>query len=204
MSLASNALVTVAEVKDYLQLSLDDESDVQFIERLINAASDAIERECGREFIEVTEKVSEIFTGDGTAMHYLRNVPITSTIAVATDIFYWNGSAWTALSNETIRQYSSEKTGWIEFTDGNSFWNGWQYKITYTYGYAQSAIPAVLKEACIRLIAIKRKLFLGDLHGIAAKSFGDQSTSYNFDKIPDDVQKVLGRYKRYTTGKIGD
>ena len=204
MSLQANALVEVAEVKEYLQLSVDDISDVPFLERLINGASDAIERHCGREFIKVTTKVSEIWIGDGTTKHFLRNVPILSTIAVGTDLFYFDGTNWTALTTENIRQYSSEKTGWIEFTDGNSFWKDWEWKVTYTYGYERASIPALLKECCFRLIAIKRKLYTGDLHGISVKSFGDQSISYNFDKMPEDVQRGLNIFKRYTTGRIGD
>jgi len=196
------ALVDVSEVKTYGALSQDDPSDIDLLESLINSASQDIADYCNREFILVSEDVSEIFEGDGTDTVYLRNAPITSDISATSDIYYWSGTEWTNLTSATIRQNSAK--GIIKFTDGNRFIDGLEYKITYQYGWSQSNVPADLKEACCRIVLFKRKLYAEDLHGISVRNFVDESTSYSFNQLPDDVKRVMNKYRRFTTGRLAD
>lgn len=185
------ALVSVEEVKAYLHIPSDiTEGDV-LIEALINAASKEIERRCNnRKFRKVTAAISEIFDGDGESNRFTRYAPITGSPS----LYYWDGSTWQTGASWSITQDNDR--GEIWFDDGNVFWKGSKnWKVVYTYGWELSQIPADLKQACIRMIAINKKLFDDDLHGVSSKSFVDNSTSINLT-IPADVLATIYSYRR--------
>ena len=194
MSLASNALVSVEEVKQYLGIDSDD--NTENFEQLINGVSKQVESFCGRNFITPSAAITEKWSGDGTESVWLQEAPIASAIAV-TSISYRSGTTWTALdSNYTIEQNASEAL--IEFTDGSVFTKGYRnWKVSYSYGYSLSAVPDDLKHATIILVAREKSLADNKLHGVNSKSFADHSISYNFDKDPENVKRTLNAYKRY-------
>ncbi len=191
----SIALVSLEEAKRYLKIdpTVDDTSADEFIETLVNAASKEIERLCnGRKFRKVTTAIDELFDGDDDADYYTKNAPITGTPS----LYYWDGLTWQTDSSWSTTQ--DNNAGRIWFDDGNVFWRGpiKNWKISYTYGWTLNDVPADLKEACIGLVALKKKLFDDGLHGVNSRSFGDQSISYTFDKIPANVLATIYSYRR--------
>lgn len=188
------ALVDLREVKQFLGLDPDTATDKdEFIETLINAASQELANDCNREFIKIATAVTEIWDGDNTIDRYTRNAPIISDIST---VYYRSGNNWNALTNAT---FTTDKTkGLFYFTDGNLFWEGTHnWKISYTYGWQRSNVPADLKKACIYKVVFDKKLFDDGLLGIKAKSFEDQTTTYDFDDASKHIRRIIAKYKRW-------
>ena len=189
------ALVTLADVKEYMNIPADTDTRDAFIEGLINAHSETIEKYCGRKFIKTTTAINEIFDGDSEAEYYVKNWPITETISA---LYYRSlgDDTWTTLP-ATYEFEQDNDTGLIRFTDGNIFWKGRRnWKVPYKYGYLIGDIPHDLKLACIDLVTRKYKQYDERLHGVSSKSFGDQSISYSLDNLPADIKATLNRYRR--------
>jgi hypothetical protein len=189
------ALVTLAEVKEHMNISTDVNDRDSFIETLINAHSESIVNYCQRKFIQVTTAINEIFNGDGESDYYVKNWPITEAI---TTLYYRNvgDTTWTLLSSNYEFEQDND-SGLIRFTDGNVFWRGIRnWKIPYKYGYPIGDVPASLKLACIDLVTRKYKQYDERLHGVTGKSFGDQSISYSLDNLPADIKATLNHYRR--------
>jgi len=191
---ATIALVDVSELKRYLNMDADIKIREEYLEDLINAASQLITDLCNRDsFILVSTAINEIWNGDGTKSYNTKNAPITE---VVTTIYYWDGSNWQTLLGTSFTEHKAK--GQVYFTDGNVFWTGKDnWKISYKYGYARGAVPADLKLACVKLIALNKKLFDDSLHGMTGKSFDWGSISFNLDDIPKAVQTIISKYRRY-------
>ncbi len=188
------ALVTPEMVANFLDIDLNaaSASETEMIESLINAASKEIERICNnRKFRKVTTAIDEIKDGWGIKYIYTKNAPITGTPT----LYYWNGTTWQTDTSWSFTQDNAD--GRIWFDDGNIFWKGEDnWKISYTYGWDITEIPADLQLACLRMIALNKKLFNDSLHGVNSKSFGDQSISYSFNNVPPNVLATLYSYRR--------
>ena len=186
------ALITVQEVNDFLGIPAEnqDEREKTIIEGLINSASQAIINYCQRKFIKVAAAISEIKNGDNTKCIYVQNRPIVSVSSIK----YWDGSAYVAHTGT----YSYDANmGKIWFTDGNIFSEYEDYwQINYIYGYECDDVPSDLKLACIQMVALKKKLFDDNAHGVSSRTFPDQNISYSFDKMPDDVKQTLNFYRK--------
>lgn len=195
MALNANVLVSLAEFKIWLGIGSSDTGTDSRNEAAINAASQDIESECRRKFITPSADLTEIFAGDGTREMYSINRPITTV----TSIKYRDGvtgSTWTSVTGNWIYTIDTD-AGRIYFTDGNIFSSGWDnWQINYKYGYAIANVPTDLKMACLILAAMAKKRFENELFGINSKSFGETSITYSIDQMPDDVKRILNRYKR--------
>lgn len=190
---AANALITVAEFLQYLGTT--DTTKNVFNQLAIDAASQDIETESGRKLI-TGSALTEIFDGTGEPWYYTRQAPIVAVSALA----YRSGADGTTWQSVlTDYKYETDlEDGRIYFVDGNIFAEGGDYnwKIAYTYGYAIAAVPQDIKVACALLAARYKKIFENELHGVDSKNFGDQSITYSFDKMPEDIRRMLDRMKR--------
>ncbi len=190
-TLATNALVTVAEFYDMLGIDADNigYNDNQII-TLINMVTKRIENYCQRIFVPSTS-VSEIFGGDDTKDYWVRNKHITAITA----IYKWGGTSWNELTI-TSYPYTYSTGGRVYFTNGDIFSRGYDnYKLTYTYGYARGSLPVDLKMACC--IWVHRALLkISGKEGIQSESFGDVTTTFNLDKMPEDLSSLLAPYRR--------
>lgn len=79
LSLDANALITLAEAKQFLQITASDEDS--FIETLINAASQRAATFCDRVFVETSYR--ESYNGTKQKRLRLRNYPVTSISRLA-------------------------------------------------------------------------------------------------------------------------
>ncbi len=80
MALASNAIVSLADVKAYMRITTSD--DDSLLESLINAASTRIESYCDRKFI--AQNYRESYNAYGQRTLRLRNFPVTAIQRLAT------------------------------------------------------------------------------------------------------------------------
>jgi len=186
MSLASNALIDLEYYRTVVQIDDSATFNSGAIESLINQASQMIETECNRKFITPSVAITEVFNGDGNRDHYVKNARIIATPTLKE----WDGDSFETTSYTFTYD---QDTGRVYFTDGNVFSRGknnWQ--ISYTYGWTLSTVPADLKLACVGLTSHLR--LLSQKMGIVSESFGDSSTTYDWEKNPF-IQRIINDYK---------
>jgi hypothetical protein len=203
--LAANALTTLATMQAELRTTAV--ADENPIERLINVASDAIEKYCGRGFykLETTERV--FCNGDRRVI--LQRTPITSTAAEmvvtndgsaitshevedATLGFLWLDSGWPAadlvaegVSCEPIPG-SAQRVLTVKYTGG----------YVTPSGTGTRNLPYDLEQACIDTVAS-----LWRRRGVdrAAPTFDAQNDAIGRASggiIPGAVLPTLNRYRR--------
>jgi len=195
--LASDALLTVVEYWEFRGGKggdVNEDVDTQ-IELHINAASTAIVKHCNRGFVNPGADQTEIFDGSNTERYWTVNVPVLASPVPV--LSYWNGSTWTVC---TYTFAYDNDIGRIRVTDGNAFFGGYQnWKLVYRYGYTQATVPNAVKLATFMLV--QRMLKLIEKQGLESENFGDQSTTYNLNKLIDaNIQTMLAPYIRLAVG----
>jgi len=207
--LNANALATLAHVKTALGVTA--ETDDNFLETIINAASDEIESRTGRklkrrdyngesgthETTAVADEPIYVFSGDGTSKHILPNYPIDEDATFTLESLATRGSGgetWDELSLYT--DYVVDYERGLILLDGGRFYKGLRnYRLTYSAGYeygeAQPYVPADLEKACIELT----KVLYRDSEGVASETIGSWARSYITDKTNSFVERVILKYR---------
>jgi hypothetical protein len=208
MALAANALSTVASFQALgaAQAALPNAR----AEALINAASDTIERFCGRSFARQVGIVENVAGFGGPALWLARN-PVEAIASITFD-----GSAISAtdytLEPEKGRLYRA--SGWVwtasiaraidEFlqlpgTEEKLF------QVTYTGGYALPQnnrtpgtypLPYDLEEACLALATYRMSMSPKN-QGLSAEQAGNASRSFSGGKAPDVPDYIAGMLEPY-------
>jgi len=195
MAEATDALLTVTEFKNWLGIDVSDTSKDTQHEYFINSASKAIEAYTGRLWVTPASAIVEKFHGTDTDYFRTDNVPI----GTITSIHYRDsaGDNWTSITGDWSYENMSDLSGKVYTTDGNIFHGGhYNWKITYTYGYAKASIPADMKMACAIWAGHLKKLFEDKIFGVNSRAFGDQSITYDFNNPPKGVRPILEKYKK--------
>ena len=103
MALLSHALTTVDRQKDFQGITGSSEDTI--LERLINAATDWIEKECGERRFKQTAYTQELYDGSGTTRLLTRQWPISSTETFTLERrdTIQNRNNWTAEDTECFK-----------------------------------------------------------------------------------------------------
>jgi hypothetical protein len=164
---ASNAIISLAEVKDFLGISTGTTDDDDFLQTWINRHSLAIEGFAGfNNKVKVQDVANEITNGTGRTKHRTLYYPIyaigiaasTTDAAKLASVQYWNTTtlAWTnietdltriLLNNPELSQVSGQKSYNIELTV-EIFPEGTQ-NIRLNYQTGWSTIPADFVTMCL-------------------------------------------------------
>jgi hypothetical protein len=143
------ALITIADLEEYLQITItgtDDEDKYTF---LIGAVQDLADSITFRE-LESATYTSELYDGNSGSELYLNQYPITDVAEVKYG-FVWGGSARSEITSDDYLTYAAE--GYLAF-NFNSVDGGNQiFEITYTAGYTTITIPQDLKMLLMDQIA---------------------------------------------------
>ena len=153
MPLDADALVTLAEAKAQLKREEGNNADDDFIEQLINRASDYAEDYCGRKFTQQTI-TDKLFDGSGVENLFLVPWPVISitslfidtgrTFPASTALVEWNPSTG-------IGQYLLDKEiGEVSLLDDTFPRLRGVIKATYTAGY--TVVPGPIKQAVLLLV----------------------------------------------------
>jgi len=204
MGVAANALTALATVKTELGISAS--TDDAYLERLINAASDFIERYCSRQFqrASVTEKVQ----GYGDSFLRLGRRPIDTAVAITITL---DGAAVDSISYEVHDAEAGlliGKSGWADTTslfegpawDGHAGSERKLYSVTYTGGYVlpgdggTRTLPYDLEDACVGLV-VSRYRSRGQDQRIKSESLLSYSVTFGEAEIPAPILAVLDRHK---------
>ena len=179
-------LITQSELTNAVP-TLSSRSDLAM---LISAASQAVEKHCGREF--TSSSVTEYHNGDGLSRIWLRRFPVTAFSSLTV-----NGSA-IASTDYTYNADTGELVrgdGQYDHRFASRFPHGTKNVVAvYTGGYA--TIPEAIKQAVI--ITVQHLVGAIQATGLfSSESIGDYS--YTFNKafqptIPKAAEMLLASY----------
>jgi len=201
MALKANALVTLAITKDYLEIPIATTAYDIRLERLINAASQAIAKKTRRVLVTTTH--TEYQDGRASNKILLHEYPITGGPASGNtkpQLAIDSGSVFAASSIIDPAQYQVDNEIMITFIKGGIFSKGYHnIQIIYEAGEGDlglETIPSDLEQACLDYV-----LWLYDMNtdrhiGQTTKSKGGESTTYDLG-IPSHVIDLLEPYIRH-------
>lgn len=221
MTLATYALTTLEAARLELGLT-DSDNDIQ-LERIINAASKAIERYCGREFSFARARVEDV-PGTGGFFLFLSRTPVLEVASVAFDggtidedsyeihsadggILRANGGwAWTAGTSGlvTVEPLVGTERNLYRVTYSGGYVTEGQIDATDETGLAVArTLPYDLEQACL-LLTTDRYRRQGRDPSIASESLLSHSVSYRADDylrattggLPAEVAAMLQPYRR--------
>jgi len=198
ITLSATALATREEYYAWLGQTPDEITPEGQLEMMLNAASLAVENYCNRKFVTpqtagVDTAITEVFSGVGSIGYYTKQRPIK----VVSAIHYWSADAWVAIPASWGYTYYTDQSGYIYYTEGDTFYRGTNnWRVSYTYGYAQADVPADVKGVTIQLV--RREILKADkLEGLESQSFGEASTRYNLGsyRLTPDMREILDQYR---------
>ena len=179
MALNSNALCTVAQVKDYAGLT-DTHKD-ESVELYVNAASNLIDEYLGYSPLSDTY-ADEYYDGNGTHFLTTKARPITSLTSVECD------GDTVDIDDFVTRDWYIDGVDYV-FIRGRS-----NYTVSYVAGHATT--PSSIELACVKIAALmlKEDGRTGSL-GTSSVSHGDGSRTF-LETSYDSVFESISTYRR--------
>lgn len=186
MTLATDALCSVEDVKNHLELTTINEHD-DLVSDLINIYTQKFESYCGVKSFKTTQ-YTEYYDGNGDSFLYPKNTPITTISLLADDENYVWGTDSTFSSTE-YRIVDEGKGIYLIDDIFGKFINN--IKITYTGGY--TTIPDDLRHSCIREVgrAFKHRK---DWE-VISETLAEKQSTYIEPSLGEDTIQVLSYYK---------
>lgn len=227
MALSASALCTLDDLKT--ELGLSGSSEDTRLERLIEAASDAISRYCARSFHYEAARVDDM-KGYGSVLMHLPKTPV---IEIASIVFDPDGANETLDADEYRIDNAAQGRIYRE--------GGWQwtaameraillhplpgteaslYRVTYECGYVtanqvdldedlERTLPDDLEDACLQLAALRYRWKPRD-PAVAGESLMSWSAQYRGGSsgaergtaaaMPAEVAGILDAYRRVAFG----
>jgi uncharacterized phiE125 gp8 family phage protein len=189
MAIKDATVVTLAEMRTFLNLPTTETGQDSLLEALLDGVNKAVEKYIGVALINTS--YTEYYDGDGGNILFLRHYPVISVTSLV--------DGTTTISSDDYHLYSGE--GYI-ILDGDYFEDDYQnIAITYTAGHgaARTNIPDDIKTAI--------KLWVSYIHkkdNVAfSQRFGEpvivQEGAFN---IPRDVAFILEPYRIKRLGAV--
>jgi hypothetical protein len=185
-------LLKVETVAQYIGLS-DPSPDLDLIDRLIDAAKDAIEAMTARSLATATTYTE--YHDAGRAYIYVRVPPIVSITNLYDDAQTSARSIgsddWIDDTDDSGQNY---RAGKVELWNDESSFGGDRLdaKVVYVGGWTTSTIPQDLLQAWVELVSFWYNNT--ERTGIRSASQGGQSVQYDENHIPKPLQSVFRRY----------
>ena len=205
MTAVTYGITTTARIKTPLDISTSTFDTL--IKRLLYAATDFIEKQCGGRRFEETIYTEEIYDGsnrDRSRKEWiqLKNSPVTALTTVQYNVGIISNPSWITFNTDDFQGINDE--GIIRFFQRVP--RGLQnIRITYTAGYtidfatnefddALHTLPYDLTELCERLVvrAFKKR----DSEGKRIEGFADSTITWIEDLTKEDKQ-VIANYRRF-------
>ena len=185
-------LVPLGQIKTYL--SVDDTTDDDVIGFIAEATAQFIDSETNRNII--ASDVTEYHDGDDTDAVMVNRYPI-NTAAASMQVWVdptgqFSGSQWQVPTSMIAIDSGAGMVFYVggEFEEGRK-----NVKLSFNGGWTQADVPADLKRAFLKLIAIEYRLRSAKEEG--KSSITRDLVSFTFqDDIPSDVQRTIKRWRR--------
>lgn len=190
MGLSANALVSLADVKSYLEIKADDFNSE--LEDMINRMSAEVETHCDRHFNSQT--YTEYLDGDGSGSLILSQFPIISITSIYDDPD-WKTTNYpeSCLIDSSDYMYYADE-GIVEYDGDLCFARGKKnIRVIYVAGYA--SIPYDVQHAVFEWIATVWKKKSEKRFGVSSVAIGDRNISYLNEGIPEAVRRRLAPYR---------
>ena len=179
MALTDQALITVAQAKEYLKVSNDDNDNV--IEALIESATRKTEDYCGSRW--VSREIAETHIGEGNLTLYLHRLPISEVASVTID--------------------ATAYTGYEQRLSIGMLYGVWpnlsEIIVTYTAGYVEDRTTAVanIPDAVIGVMQAVA-IWYNNRLGVTSENVGGiGSAIYGEDlQLPDSVKSKLSSLRK--------
>lgn len=197
MALHTNALLTVAEVKAYLDIPAGDTDYDVRVESVVNALTDMFAAYTGRDTI-VNSAVVEYTEGKDDDTIFLRNPPIVEVtssviICIDTDRLYPASNNLTRSTDFVVYP----RTGKVVLIDDYFPSNPQCVKVSYYGGW--TTVPSDIKRAAFEAAQWMWKRERDGRVGVTSVSAQQGgSVSYEEAALPKSVTDVLDRYRRWS------
>lgn len=202
MALVSDALTTLAEFKNHMDVpGANTDFDMKF-ERVINASSDRIKAFCDRNFARQT--YTERYSGKGRQDFPLRQTPVESvTKVVISQTWDFSGTP------ENPADY--EVSGGQVLVRRNGSWSKGRLNIEVEYiaGFylpsdaLNRSLPHDLEYSCLLFAEFLYEQRRDRRLGQSSKGKQDESVSY-VDGIPSQIAEMLEPFRHMQIGDIYD
>lgn len=151
-TLITNALTTVADVKESMNIASSVSTYNNLIIRKINQATKMIENYTGRTF-QSTVYTNDMYDATSTDVLVLRQRPVTAIASVQIRDSSLNDNSWDTVDSQLYfcDAGSAQANAGVLSLVFRAIGKWDRYRITYTAGYA--TIPEDLSEACAVLAA---------------------------------------------------
>lgn len=208
MSLGTHALITLADLEEYANITITDHE--QLLERLIDAATSLFETYTRRKLKARAysydsdsgdyDSDNAVFDGNGTDKMALPQYPVNSVTTLRI-----NETEIDARPSLYNNGYVVDKQGGIITLSGYLYTKGLA-NIDFAYNAGLSTIPDDLAQACIEQVAwmYKQSTPGSALLGVAEKNYPDGTTSYPVRGLQytstgllPEVKTKLERYKSH-------
>jgi hypothetical protein len=196
MALAANAVCTVLEAKDWINIPAAIPTYDLLITDLINVVSLYIEGKLNRLVKQQGTAAAEAFDGDGTNVHFVKYPPMVRPTVITIE----GETAVTVASTDEVR-YDLD-AGKIMLI-GRVFSTGYPNNCSVTYQGGWATIPYDIWQGCRELVKRLYKARDRQNEGVASTSSGltGQTVTYRPDEVMDEEiwDKYFKRYelKRY-------
>ena len=186
---ASTDLCTRDSVKTYLGLSGTTYDNA--LDALINAASEAIETACGRQFNETA--YTEYCDGDGKDRLVLRQRPVASI----TDIWDDQDRNFTdATKLDSDDYFLDGDAGIVILLDATFARGARNVQVVYTAGY--SAVPTGIVQACRMLVASWFHRGREGADGLDSRAIAEATQRFAEEPLPAPVRRIVQSYREHT------
>lgn len=188
MALKANALVSLATVKDHLDIPVGNTDQDSRLERMIDSASNLIERYVDRSLVK--QSYTERQNGTGTKTLMLRNYPADKP----TSLHIGENGVFEATHLIDTADYSLFGTDEIVLHTGLFTRGTNNIKIIYEAGF--SPMESDLENACIELVEFLYERKSDRRVGLKAKSKNGETISF-VQGIPEFIANELEPYVRF-------
>jgi hypothetical protein len=206
MALNANAIVTLAEAKQQLNIVTSNTTEDSVIEAMINEISDAVEYYTQRK-IFAQSVTNEIRDGDGTNVIYPKYYPLiqlstassptSANILAAVQYRDTPDSAWTDIETDTDHIFYDTTLPYIELYDLVFPIGRRNIRLNYKAGY--STVPGDIKQVVLEKIQMRWKEslphggWLGQSNTNQSEAGG--SSSATLRELDKRWNEILDRYR---------
>ena len=201
-----NNLVQLSDVKNWLNIELNNTDDDGLLQILITGFSQYVINRTGIKSFTQVNSYSEIYNGNGANRMFLKNYPIQTVSSVQVGAYNVLQSTGLLYPGWFIEQ--DQKSIAIRYAGGGYFmvpYSTFPQKFTrgtgnvqvnYTAGY--TSVPADLYECAMKVCAInmKRQSWLDIASRALSAGSGSGHVAYRSWSRPPEVEEVLRYYQR--------
>lgn len=196
MSLDAGVWVTLADLKEHLDIESSDTSKDSFLTNKLNGAWKNLVSYLGQDLTQTT--YTEDYDGDGDNSIILEHFPVISITSVYSDFSRaWQNDPFGAASANTLidatTYFCELKTGLLRLFNGAVFASGFgNIHVIYSAGY--TIVPYDAKEALLEYTAYIAQR--AGVEGRVAQTLGGKSEQYDLAPIPLYVRQMIINYRK--------